>query len=111
MKLSMKKARALIAVFNHPFHVDTISSIEEMYTETLQAIGDKGRLAGDFYLDLDRNRCDGIYTCTFMLSIRIDKNRILNLGYINDVTLSNHELRIDVIDGTFHYAVILKVED
>ena len=111
MRLSMKKARALIAVYSHPFHVDTITDIETMYTETLRAIGDKGRLAGDFYIDLDRDRCGGIYTCTFKLSLRITDNDIVELGRIVNISLNNRELRIDIIDGNFRYAVILTAED
>ena len=111
MKLSMKKARALTAVFNHPFHVETVSDIEAMYTETLQAIGDKGRLAGDFFIDLDRNRCNGIYTCTYRLSLRISKDDVLDLGRITDLSVNGRELRIEVVDGSFRYAIILTVED
>ena len=106
----MKKARTLVAVFNHPFHVESISDIEHMYTDTLQAIGDKGRLAGDYYVDLDRDRSGGIYTCTFRLSIKIDQGALLDLGQIKDVSLSGKELRIDVIDHGLPSAVILTVE-
>ena len=111
MRLSMRKARTLVAVYSHPFHVDTVSDIETMYTETLRAIGDKGRLAGYFYIDLDRDRRGGIYTCTYKLSLRITDDDILELGRITNISLNNHELRIDVLDGGFRYAVILTAED
>lgn len=107
----MKKARALVAVYSHPFRVDTITDIETMYTETLRAIGDKGRLAGNFYIDLDRDRRGGIYICIYKLSLRITDDDILELGRIVGISLTNRELRINIVDGSFRYAVILTAED
>lgn len=110
LRLTPSRARVLQALYANPLTADTISGLEDAYKETMTALGRKGRLSTQFMIDLDRKFEHGLYTIKYRLSLYVDKDTCVDLGEITGVQYKNDELRLDVVDKTVEFAVVLKAE-
>ena len=107
--LTRNKIYTVRTILGNPLQVDTVSGLEDMYREILNIIGNKGRLNSSYYVDVDRDYSNGLFTSVLRLSLRLDKDTLADLGRITGVMITGDEVRIDVDDpGTA--AVILRID-